>query len=71
PYETVAGYLMAALGRLPQVGDVIAAPGADLEVMELDGRRASRVRVRPVLPAVPASATAGDDEKAEQGTMPE
>ncbi len=48
PYETVAGYIMATLGRLPNVGDKVSAPGAELEVMELDGRRASRIRVVPM-----------------------
>ena len=47
PYETVAGYVMASLGRLPEVGDVVGAPGCELVVEELDGRRASRIRVRP------------------------
>ncbi len=71
PYETVAGYLMAALGRLPQVGDVVIAPGADLEVVELDGRRASRIRVKPVLPSVPTVSTRGDDEPRADRAVPE
>ena len=52
-YETVAGYVMSTLGRLPQVHDVVAAPGAQLEVIELDGRRAARIRVTPLAEAPP------------------
>ncbi|AXI77930.1 hemolysin family protein [Peterkaempfera bronchialis] len=46
PYETVAGYLVAALGRLPVVGDqVVTEDGFRLSVAALDGRRVDRVRV--------------------------
>lgn len=47
PYETVAGYVLAELGRLPEVGDGIEVEGRTLEVLELDGRRISRLRVDP------------------------
>ena len=46
PYETVAGFLLAALGHLPASGEWVDAEGARLTVTELDGRRISRVRVR-------------------------
>ena len=52
PYETVAGYLMAVLGHLPQVGESVEAGGHRLAVTEVDGRRVSRVRVTP-FPAAP------------------
>jgi putative hemolysin len=45
PYETVAGYVMATLGRLPQVGEEVEAGEHVLTVEELDGRRAARIRV--------------------------
>src|SRR6266536_6666610 len=48
PYETVAGWLMRALGRLPQAGDAVEVDGLLVTVAELDGRRVSRMRVRPV-----------------------
>ncbi|MGH3375847.1 MAG: hemolysin family protein [Actinoallomurus sp.] len=51
PYETVAGYLMAVLGHLPQVGEMTVVSGHRLSVTEVDGRRVARVRVTP--PAVP------------------
>lgn len=52
PYETVAGFVMATLGRLPQVGDIVAVTaGIDLEVVELDGRRAARILVKPSIHA--------------------
>jgi putative hemolysin len=53
PYETAAGWAMWKLGRLPLRGDTLtAAPeGAEdewtVEVLDLDGRRASRLRVVP------------------------
>lgn len=46
PYETVAGYIIAVLGHLPRVGEAVEAAGHRLTVMELDGRRVARVRVR-------------------------
>ncbi|MBO0808997.1 MAG: HlyC/CorC family transporter [Actinobacteria bacterium] len=47
PYETVAGYVLAALGRLPAVGDSVEAGERRLTVTELDGRRIARLRVGP------------------------
>jgi putative hemolysin len=47
PYETVAGYVLAALGRLPKVGDTVEAAGSLLTVTEMDARRIARVRVGP------------------------
>jgi putative hemolysin len=47
PYDTVGGYLMSVLGRLPTVGDEVAVEGGwRLSVLALDGRRVSRVGVR-------------------------
>jgi putative hemolysin len=47
PYETVAGYVMAALGHLPEEGDSVVVDGHRLEVLALDGRRAARLRLAP------------------------
>jgi putative hemolysin len=45
PYETVAGYVLAELGRLPQPGDAVTVEGRTLTVLELDGRRIARISV--------------------------
>src|SRR4051794_18866645 len=47
PYETVAGYVLAELGRLPEVGDTVEVEGRTITVLELDGRRISRLSVSP------------------------
>jgi putative hemolysin len=50
PYETVAGAVVATLGRLPKVGDAVELAGVRLKVTKLDGRRAARVRVTVLRP---------------------
>jgi putative hemolysin len=57
PYETLAGFVMAALGHVPRVGEAVEADGHRLEVTELDGRRIARVRVTPVVHDVDSAAS--------------
>jgi putative hemolysin len=64
PYETVAGYVLAALGRLPEVGDAIEAEGRRITVLELDGRRIARLRVDP--PPTPRPDGGGDERRSEE-----
>ncbi|MCS5734023.1 hemolysin family protein [Herbiconiux daphne] len=47
PYETVAGFVMSELGRLPEVGDTVTLPEGALRVERLDGRRIDRLRFIP------------------------
>ena len=51
PYETATGFVVNQLGRFPQPGDRLQVDGHRLEVVEVDGRRASRIRVTPSAPA--------------------
>ena len=46
-YETVAGFMMSALGRIPAVGDEVAIEDGALRVERMDGRRVDRVRFTP------------------------
>ena len=48
-YNTVAGLLLAEMGRLPDVGDAIECVGWSFVVQELDGRRIDLVLARPLL----------------------
>jgi putative hemolysin len=61
PYETVAGCLMARLGRLPRVGDAVEADGLRLKVTKMDGRRVARVRVTVLDEPGETPATTDDD----------
>jgi len=54
-YDTVGGYVMARLGRVAEVGDVVEADGGTLVVERMDGRRVDRVKF---IPAAPKSRTA-------------
>ena len=47
PYETVAGWLMSELGRLPVVGDEVSIDAGVFRIERLDGRRIDRVRFTP------------------------
>ncbi len=44
-YETIAGFVMARLGRLPKSGDVFTYERLRVEVMDMDGARVDKVLV--------------------------
>ncbi|UCR90273.1 hemolysin family protein [Mycetocola spongiae] len=46
PYETVAGFLISELGRLPEVGAEVAVPEGTFRVERMDGHRVDRIRFR-------------------------
>ena len=50
PYETIAGFLVATLGQLPEIGMSVDVDRHRLIIDGVDARRVSRVRVEP-LPA--------------------
>lgn len=47
PYETVAGFVISRLGRLPVVGDRVDVGGHVLTVLAMDRLRIARIRVTP------------------------
>jgi putative hemolysin len=51
PYETIAGFVAARLGKVPAVGEDVPFDGRKITVTEMDGRRVARVRISR-LPAV-------------------
>ena len=48
PYETLGGFVVHDLGRIPAVGDAVTAFGRVFTVVGMDGRRVARLRVAPV-----------------------
>lgn len=46
-YDTVGGFIMATLERIPVAGDVVEIEDGVLEVQRMDGRRVDRVRFTP------------------------
>jgi putative hemolysin len=44
-FETLGGFLMASLGRIPEVGDTFSWDNRSFEVVDMDGRRIDRVLV--------------------------
>jgi putative hemolysin len=68
PYETAAGYVMAALGAIPALSDTVQLDGWTITVAELDGRRVARLRVTPPPePAPPLAAAEPEPARARPG----
>lgn len=47
-YDTVAGYVMSILERVPVNGDEVTLDSGVLQVVRMDGRRVDRIRYTPV-----------------------
>jgi putative hemolysin len=45
-FETVGGYLLSHLGHMPYVGQRFEVDGLDVEVLEVERRRITKVRLR-------------------------
>ncbi|MGO4598192.1 hemolysin family protein [Terrabacter sp. 2RAF25] len=63
-YETMGGYVMHVLGRVPVVGDVVGLPGWRINVVGMEGRRVDRLRFVPDPDSLPS---AGDAEGGHPG----
>lgn len=61
-YQTVAGFVMAQLGRVARAGDRVELLGHAFDVVQVEKRRIGRVRVTPLAPA--AGEVAGDPASA-------
>ena len=64
-YDTVGGFLMAALERVPAVGDTVDIDDGTLTVQRMNGRRVERVKFTPH--PLPEGAEGTDAEAAEGG----
>ena len=49
-FETVGGILLSKLGRVPQIGEHIEVDGLDVEIVDTQKRRITRVRMSRPLP---------------------
>jgi len=45
-FETVGGYVLARVGRVPAVGETFSFDGLEVEIMEAERRRIHKVRIR-------------------------
>ena len=50
-YETLAGYVLFRLGRIPQVGDYFTHMGFVFTVSEMERRRVAWIQIAPASPS--------------------
>jgi putative hemolysin len=55
-YQTLAGFIMHAMGRIPDVAEAVEAKGWRFEVVDLDGRRIDKVLAAPARSGTAAGA---------------
>jgi putative hemolysin len=65
-YETVGGFVLTRLGFIPRGSESFEADGYRFTVMEMDHRRVSRLKIKPLPPAiVPSPSDATTPQSAE------
>jgi CBS domain containing-hemolysin-like protein len=62
-YDTVGGYIMSVLERIPAVGDAVEVEDGTLEVQRMDGRRVERVLFTPTPMPADRESGGGVDER--------
>jgi len=61
-YETIGGFVLSKLGFIPRGGESFEANGYRFTVMEMDGRRISRVKIKPIRSAATPHSEPGSGE---------
>lgn len=61
-YDTVAGWVITALGSIPHAGDRTTIEGLQVEVLQADKKRIHRVRVTRSAPGAPPAGAEGPQE---------
>jgi putative hemolysin len=69
-YDTVAGFVLAHLGRVPNTGEAFGVDGIEFHILEVDKQRVARVSIRRVLPLAPNESEAASPLLAANGTAP-
>jgi len=62
-FETLSGFVMMSLGRVPQTADQFEWSGLRFEVMDMDGRRVDKVLVTTLPPRPATLPLKGTDQK--------
>jgi putative hemolysin len=68
-YETVGGFVLTRLGFIPRGSESFEADGYRFTVMEMDHRRVSRLKIKPLPPAIVPSPS--PTPKSEEAPRPE
>jgi putative hemolysin len=66
-YETIGGFVLNRLGFIPRGGESFEADGFRFTVMEMDHRRVSRVKMKPLRATGAAAVGAEDASRGEPG----
>jgi putative hemolysin len=72
-YQTLAGFVLQAMGRLPRAGEAVEVKGWRFEVVDLDDRRIDKVLATPVQPdavRVARRPGAGPDRRTDVSSSP-
>jgi len=56
-YDTIAGFVLDQLGRVPREGDVVETEDARFTVLEMDGLRVARLKIEPLRMSFPEDAS--------------
>jgi putative hemolysin len=65
PYETIGGFVLNHLGVIPRGGEIFEADGYRITVLEMDRRRVSRVRIKPLPAPTPSPRPAESSDSLE------
>jgi putative hemolysin len=67
-YETVGGFVLSRLGFIPRGGESFESDGYRFTVMEMERRRVSRVKIKPLPPAAVENAALPSESAAPAAT---